>query len=402
MSIVADRLLAVKPSPTLAVTQKAKELKAQGVDVIDLGVGEPDFPTPEHICNEAKDAMDRGETKYVPVPGTLAFRKAICDKLKRENNLDYSPDQITVNCGGKGTLFNIFMATVNPDDEVIIPAPYWVSYPDMARLAGGKPVFVVGKEETGFKITPEDLEKAITPKTKWFVINSPSNPSGAAYDEKELRALGEVLIRHPHVYVISDEIYEHIVYDGFKSYSIAAVVPEIKDRVMTVNGLSKSFSMTGWRVGYAAGPAEIIKAVNKIQSQSTSHAVSFCQAAGVVALNSPMDFLKERNDIFRERRDMVAKRLNEEAEGISCLIPEGAFYLYPSVQGCLGKKTPDGKEIKTDGDFVTALLENEGVAVVQGEAFGLSPYFRLSYATSTEQLQKACDRIVRFCASLKG
>lgn len=402
MSIVADRLLAVKPSPTLAVTQKAKELKAQGVDVIDLGVGEPDFPTPEHICNEAKAAMDRGETKYVPVPGTLAFRKAICDKLKRENNLDYSPDQITVNCGGKGTLFNIFMATVNPDDEVIIPAPYWVSYPDMARLAGGKPVFVVGKEETGFKITPEDLEKAITPKTKWFVINSPSNPSGAAYDEKELRALGEVLIRHPHVHVISDEIYEHIVYDGFKSYSIAAVVPEIKDRVMTVNGLSKSFSMTGWRVGYAAGPAEIIKAVNKIQSQSTSHAVSFCQAAGVIALNSPMDFLKERNDIFRERRDMVAKRLNEEAEGISCLIPEGAFYLYPSVQGCLGKKTPDGKEIKTDGDFVTALLENEGVAVVQGEAFGLSPYFRLSYATSTEQLQKACDRIVRFCASLKG
>lgn len=402
MSIVADRLLAVKPSPTLAVTQKAKELKAQGVDVIDLGVGEPDFPTPEHICNEAKAALDRGETKYVPVPGTLAFRKAICDKLKRENNLDYSPDQITVNCGGKGTLFNIFMATVNPDDEVIIPAPYWVSYPDMVRLAGGKPVFVVGKEETGFKITPEDLEKAITPKTKWFVINSPSNPSGAAYDEKELRALGEVLIRHPHVYVISDEIYEHIVYDGFKSYSIAAVVPEIKDRVMTVNGLSKSFSMTGWRVGYAAGPAEIIKAVNKIQSQSTSHAVSFCQAAGVVALNSPMDFLKERNDIFRERRDMVAKRLNEEAEGISCLIPEGAFYLYPSVQGCLGKKTPDGKEIKTDGDFVTALLENEGVAVVQGEAFGLSPYFRLSYATSTEQLQKACDRIVRFCASLKG
>lgn len=402
MSIVADRLLAVKPSPTLAVTQKAKELKAQGVDIIDLGVGEPDFPTPEHICNEAKAALDRGETKYVPVPGTLAFRKAICDKLKRENNLDYSPDQITVNCGGKGTLFNIFMATVNPDDEVIIPAPYWVSYPDMTRLAGGKPVFVVGKEETGFKITPEDLEKAITPKTKWFVINSPSNPSGAAYDEKELRALGEVLIRHPHVYVISDEIYEHIVYDGFKSYSIAAVVPEIKDRVMTVNGLSKSFSMTGWRVGYAAGPAEIIKAVNKIQSQSTSHAVSFCQAAGVVALNSPMDFLKERNDIFRERRDMVAKRLNEEAEGISCLIPEGAFYLYPSVQGCLGKKTPDGKEIKTDGDFVTALLENEGVAVVQGEAFGLSPYFRLSYATSTEQLQKACDRIIRFCASLKG
>lgn len=401
MSIVADRLLAVKPSPTLAVTQKAKELKAQGVDVIDLGVGEPDFPTPKHICDEAKAALDRGETKYVPVPGTPAFRKAICDKLKRENRLDYAPDQITVNCGGKSTLFNAFMATVNPGDEVIIPAPYWVSYPDMARLAEGTPVIVAGKEETGFKLTPEALEAAITPKTKWFVLNSPSNPSGAAYNEKELRALGEVLIRHPNVYVMSDEIYEHIVYDGFVSRSIAAVVPEIKDRVLTVNGLSKSFSMTGWRVGYAAGPAEIIKAINKVQSQSTSHAVSFCQAAGVIALNSPMDFLKERNDIFRERRDAVAKRLNE-IEGISCRVPEGAFYLYPSVKGCIGKKTPDGKEIKTDGDFVTALLEAEGVAVVQGEAFGLSPYFRLSYATSTELLQKACERIARFCASLKG
>lgn len=401
MSIAADRLLAVKPSPTLAVTQKAKELKAQGVDVIDLGVGEPDFPTPKHICDEAKAALDRGETKYVPVPGTPAFRKAVCDKFKRENGLDYTPDQITVNCGGKSTLFNAFMATVNPGDEVIIPAPYWVSYPDMVRLAEGTPVIVIGEEKSGFKLTPEALEAAITPKTKWFVLNSPSNPSGAAYDEKELRALGEVLIRHPNVYVMSDEIYEHIVYDGFEARSIAAVVPEIKDRVLTVNGLSKSFSMTGWRVGYAAGPVEIIKAINKIQSQSTSHAVSFCQAAGVIALNSSMDFLKERNDIFRERRDTVAKRLNE-AEGISCRVPEGAFYLYPSVKGCIGKKTPDGKEIKTDGDFVTALLEAEGVAVVQGEAFGLSPYFRLSYATSTDQLQKACDRIIRFCASLKG
>ncbi len=399
MSIVADRLLAVKPSATLAVTTKAKELKAQGVDVIDLGVGEPDFPTPKHICDAAKAALDRGETKYVPVAGTLAFRQAICDKLKRENGLDYTPDQITVNCGGKGTLFNIIMATVNPDDEVVIPAPYWVSYPDMVRIAQGTPVFVTGKEETGFKITPEDLEKAITPKTKWFILNSPSNPSGAAYTVDELRALAEVLKKHPHVWIISDEIYEHIVYDGFKSHSIAAVAPELKDRTMTVNGLAKSYSMTGWRVGYAAGPVEVIKAANKIQSQSTSHAVSFCQSAGVVALNSPLDFLKERNDIFKARRDMVAAKLNA-IDGVSCRVPEGAFYLYPSIAGCVGKKTPTGKVIETDTDFVTALLETEGVAVVPGVAFGLSPYFRLSYATSTELLEKACDRIKKFCDSL--
>ena len=399
MSIVADRLLAVKPSATLAVTTKAKELKAQGVDVIDLGVGEPDFPTPKHICDAAKAALDRGETKYVPVAGTLAFRQAICDKLKRENGLDYTPDQITVNCGGKGTLFNIIMATVNPDDEVVIPAPYWVSYPDMVRIAQGTPVFVTGKEETGFKITPEDLEKAITPKTKWFILNSPSNPSGAAYTVDELRALAGVLKKHPHVWIISDEIYEHIVYDGFKSHSIAAVAPELKDRTMTVNGLAKSYSMTGWRVGYAAGPVEVIKAANKIQSQSTSHAVSFCQSAGVVALNSPLDFLKERNDIFKARRDMVAAKLNA-IDGVSCRVPEGAFYLYPSIAGCVGKKTPTGKVIENDTDFVTALLETEGVAVVPGVAFGLSPYFRLSYATSTELLEKACDRIKKFCDSL--
>ncbi len=399
MSIVADRLLAVKPSATLAVTTKAKELKAQGVDVIDLGVGEPDFPTPKHICDAAKAALDRGETKYVPVAGTLAFRQAICDKLKRENGLDYTPDQITVNCGGKGTLFNIIMATVNPDDEVVIPAPYWVSYPDMVRIAQGTPVFVTGKEETGFKITPEDLEKAITPKTKWFILNSPSNPSGAAYTVDELRALAGVLKKHPHVWIISDEIYEHIVYDGFKSHSIAAVAPELKDRTMTVNGLAKSYSMTGWRVGYAAGPVEVIKAANKIQSQSTSHAVSFCQSAGVVALNSPLDFLKERNDIFKARRDMVAAKLNA-IDGVSCRTPEGAFYLYPSIAGCVGKKTPTGKVIENDTDFVTALLETEGVAVVPGVAFGLSPYFRLSYATSTELLEKACDRIKKFCDSL--
>lgn len=399
MSIIAKRLSAVKPSPTLAVTTKAKELKAQGVDVVDLGIGEPDFPTPKHICDAAKAALDRGETKYVPVAGTPAFRQAICDKLKRENGLDYTPDQITVNCGGKGTLYNLIIATVDEGDEVVIPAPYWVSYPDMVRLAGGTPVFVTGHEENGFKITPEDLEKAITPKTKWFVLNSPSNPSGAAYSREELRALADVLARHENVWILSDEIYEHIVYDGFKSYSIAAVAPELKDRTMTVNGLSKSFSMTGWRVGYAAGPVEVIKAMNKVQSQSTSHAVSFCQAAGVVALNSPMDFLAERNATFKARRDMVVAKLNA-VKGMSCRTPEGAFYLYPSVAGCIGKKTPDGKAIENDTDFASALLEAEGVAVVPGVAFGLSPYFRLSYATSTEALEKACERIKRFCESL--
>lgn len=399
MSIIAKRLSAVKPSPTLAVTTKAKELKAQGVDVVDLGVGEPDFPTPKHICDAAKAALDRGETKYVPVAGTLAFRQAICGKLKRENNLDYTPDEITVNCGGKGTLYNLFIATVDEGDEVVIPAPYWVSYPDMVRLAGGMPVFVTGYEENGFKITPDDLEKAITPKTKWFVLNSPSNPSGAAYSREELRALADVLARHENVWIVSDEIYEHIVYDGFKSYSIAAVAPELKNRTLTVNGLSKSFSMTGWRVGYAAGPVEVIKAMNKVQSQSTSHAVSFCQSAGVVALNSPMDFLAERNATFKARRDMVAAKLNA-VKGMSCRTPEGAFYLYPSVAGCIGKKTPDGKVIENDTDFASALLEAEGVAVVPGVAFGLSPYFRLSYATSTEALEKACERIKRFCESL--
>lgn len=399
MSIIAKRLSAVKPSPTLAVTTKAKELKAQGVDVVDLGVGEPDFPTPKHICDAAKVALDRGETKYVPVAGTLAFRQAICGKLKRENNLDYTPDEITVNCGGKGTLYNLFIATVDEGDEVVIPAPYWVSYPDMVRLAGGTPVFVTGHEENGFKITPDDLEKAITPKTKWFVLNSPSNPSGAAYSREELRTLADVLARHENVWIVSDEIYEHIVYDGFKSYSIAAVAPELKNRTLTVNGLSKSFSMTGWRVGYAAGPVEVIKAMNKVQSQSTSHAVSFCQSAGVVALNSPMDFLAERNATFKARRDMVAAKLNA-VKGMSCRTPEGAFYLYPSVAGCIGKKTPDGKVIENDTDFASALLEAEGVAVVPGVAFGLSPYFRLSYATSTEALEKACERIKRFCESL--
>lgn len=399
MGILANRLSAVKPSPTLAVTQKAKELKAAGVDVIGLGVGEPDFQTPEHIVAAAKAALDNGETKYTVVAGTVEFRKAICDKLKRENNLDYTPDQITVGAGGKGVLYNAFTATINEGDEVIIPAPYWVSYPAMVDLNGGTSVFVETKEENGFKMTADELAAAITPKTKWLVLNSPSNPSGAAYTKDELSALVAVLKKNPHVWVLSDEIYEHIVYDGYKSVSIASLDEEIKARTLTVNGLAKAFSMTGWRVGYAAGDETLIKAMNKIQSQSTTHVTTFCQSAGITALNSPLDFLKDRNEVFKRRRDTVAARLNA-MKGITCRIPEGAFYLYPSVAGCIGKKTKSGKVIANDTDFVTALLEETGVAVVQGEAFGLSPYFRLSYATSDELLAKACDRIEEFCNSL--
>ncbi|MCQ2913641.1 MAG: pyridoxal phosphate-dependent aminotransferase [Alphaproteobacteria bacterium] len=400
MSILAQRLSAVKPSPTLAVTAKSKELKAAGYDVIGLGIGEPDFPTPKHIVEACKQALDAGDTKYTVVPGTMEFRKAICRKLKRENNMDYTPDQIMVSCGGKGTLYNLITATVDPGDEVIIPAPYWVSYPDMVRLCGGTPVFVQGKEETGFKITAKDLEAAITEKTKWFIINSPSNPSGAAYTHDELRALADVLVKHKNVWVMSDEIYENIVYDGFKNESIGAVAPELMDRLVTVNGLAKSFSMTGWRVGYAAGPVEIIKGACKVQSQSTTHATTFCQTAGVVALDSSMEFLAERNEIFKARRDMVVERLNK-IPGITCRVPEGAFYLYPSIKGCIGKTTASGKKIESDTDFATALLEDEYVAVVPGVAFGLSPYMRLSYATSTEALAKACDRIEKFCNGLK-
>ena len=397
---IADRLSAVKPSPTLAVTQKAKELKDAGVDVIGLGVGEPDFPTPAHIVDAAKKALDAGDTKYVAVAGTLAFRKAICDKLKRENGLSYTPDQITVGCGGKGVLYNAFTATVNEGDEVIIPAPYWVSYPAMVALNGGVSVFVNTKEENGFKLTAGELEAAITPKTKWLVLNSPSNPSGAAYSREELKALADVLERHEHVWVLSDEIYEHIVYDGFKTVSIAAVSEAVKKRALVVNGLAKSFSMTGWRIGYAAGDETLIKAMNKIQSQSVTHATSFCQTAGVAALNSPMDFLKDRNDVFKRRRDMVIDRLNKTGK-ITCRTPEGAFYLYPSIEKCIGLTTPKGVKINTDADFASALLEEAAVAVVPGVAFGLSPYFRLSYATSDELLSKACDRIDAFCASLK-
>ncbi|MTJ79952.1 MAG: pyridoxal phosphate-dependent aminotransferase [Telmatospirillum sp.] len=399
MSFLADRLSLIKPSPTIAVTQKAADLKAQGRDIIGLGAGEPDFVTPDNIRAAAKAAIDRGETKYTAVAGTLALRKAISAKFKRENGLDYAPDQITVGCGGKQVIYNALVATVNPGDEVIIPAPYWVSYPDITLLVEGKVVTVACPEETGFKLRPQDLEAAITPKTKWLILNSPSNPTGAAYSHAEMKALTDVLLRHPHVWVMTDDIYEHLVYDGFTFVTAAQVEPKLLDRTLTINGLSKAYAMTGWRVGYAAGPKALISAMNMIQSQSSTHTSSISQAAGVEALNGTQDFIPKNIEIFRARRDLVVSMLNQ-ARGLTCKRPEGAFYVYPSCAGAIGKKTPDGKVIETDGDFVTALLEAEGVAVVQGAAFGLSPYFRISYATSTEALTEACTRIQRFCGSL--
>lgn len=399
MSIIASRLGRIKPSPTNALTGKVAELKAEGRDIISLGAGEPDFDTPDHIKEAAIAAIRAGQTKYTPVPGTMALRQAISDKFKRENWLDYTPDQITVGCGGKQVIFNAFMATLDPGDEVIIPTPYWVSYPDMVGLAEGTPVFVEGREANGFKITPEQLEAVITPKTKWVMLNSPSNPSGAAYSREELKGLTDVLVRHPHVWVMTDDMYEHVVYDDFEFTTPVQVEPSLYDRTLTLNGHSKVFSMTGWRLGYGAGPAELIKAMNNVQSQSTTHTSSISQAAGVAALNGPMDFLPGWVAAFKERRDLVVSMLNQ-ATGISCRTPEGAFYVYPSCEGVIGKKTPDGKVIANDTDFVTYLLETEGVAVVQGAAFGLEPHFRISYATSTEALEDACNRIQRACASL--
>ncbi|AJD53391.1 aspartate aminotransferase [Thalassospira xiamenensis M-5 = DSM 17429] len=400
MAFIADRLSRIKPSPTIAVTTKAAELKAAGVDVIGLGAGEPDFDTPDNIKDAAKAALDAGKTKYTPVAGTPELRKAIVAKFKRENDLEYTIDEITVGCGGKQTLFNALFATLNPGDEVIIPAPYWVSYPDMTLMAEGVPVVVECQEENDFKITASELEAAITPKTKWVVLNSPSNPTGAAYSRAELRAITDVLLKHENVWVMSDDMYEHLVYDGFEFTTIAQVEPKLKSRTLTCNGVSKSYAMTGWRLGYAAGPVELIKAINKVQSQSSTHTSSISQAASVEALNGPQDFLKERAEVFKERRDLVVKAMNE-CEGLTCKKPEGAFYVYPSCAGTIGKKTPDGKVIETDTDFVTYLLEAEGVAAVQGSAFGLAPYFRISYATSTEALTEACSRIKRACAALK-
>jgi len=399
VSILANRLAAVKPSPTIAATTKAAELKAQGLDVIGLGAGEPDFDTPDHIKASGKAAIDRGETKYTPTNGTPALRKAIVDKFKRENGLDYKTEQVTIGVGGKQVIFNAVLATVQDGDEVIIPTPYWVSYSDIVLMFGGKPVFVPCGENAHFKLSPEALDAAITPKTKWLIMNSPNNPTGAAYTEKELRALADVLLKHPHVWVMTDDMYEHLTYDDFKFTTIAQIEPKLLNRTLTMNGVSKAYAMTGWRLGYACGPIELIKAMNMVQSQSASHPTSITQAATVTALNEPLDFLKPRNDMYKSRRDMVVKMLNE-AKGITCKTPEGAFYVYPSCAGCIGKTTPKGRKINTDTDFVEALLEEALVAAVQGTAFGLSPYFRISYATSTEALKKACERIQAFCASL--
>lgn len=401
MSIVADRLSRIKPSPTIAVTNKARELKAAGKDVIGLGAGEPDFDTPDFVKEAAKRAIDDGQTKYTAVDGTPELKDAIIEKFKRDNNLSYERSQITVGTGGKQVLYNALMASVNPGDEVIIPAPYWVSYPDMVLLAEGTPVAVECSKENEFKLQAADLEAAITDKTKWVILNSPSNPTGGAYTWDEMKEITDVLVKYPHVYVMTDDMYEHLVYDDFKFCTPAEVEPALYERTLTCNGVSKSYAMTGWRIGYAGGPAELIKAISKVQSQSTSNPSSVSQAAALGALNGDQSFLKERNDAFKERRDMVVEMLNA-ADGIECLKPEGAFYVYPSCAGTIGKTTPEGKVIASDEDFVTYLLESEGVACVQGAAFGLSPYFRISYATSIDALKEACKRIQRACSNLQG
>ncbi len=400
MAFIADRLSRIKPSATVAVSNKAMELKAAGEDVIGLGAGEPDFDTPEHIKQAARKALADGKTKYAPVAGIPELRRAICDKLKRDNDLAYTPDQISVGCGGKQTIYNAMMATLNPGDEVIIPAPYWVSYPDIVLLAEGDPVILDCPESANFKLTPAALEAAITPKTKWLMLNSPSNPTGAAYTRGDLRALADVLLKHRHVWVMTDDIYEFIVYDDFEFTTIAQVEPKLYDRTMTLNGLSKAYCMTGWRVGYAAGPADVIKAMNKIQSQSTTSTSTISQWASVAALDGDHAFIAKHNVVFKERRDLVVSMLNQ-ATGLTCATPEGAFYVYPSCAGVIGRKTPEGKTIGADEDFVTYLLEAEGVAAVPGAAFGLSPYFRISYATSSEALEEACQRIQRACAALR-
>ncbi|MEW6437442.1 MAG: pyridoxal phosphate-dependent aminotransferase [Pseudomonadota bacterium] len=399
MAFISDALLRVKPSATIAATQKARELKATGRDIISLSVGEPDFDTPDNIKRAAIAAIERGETKYTPVAGIQPLREAIAAKFKRENGLDYKASQTIVGTGGKHVLFNAFLATVNPGDEVIIPAPYWVSYPDMVAIAGGTPVAVETRMEHGFKLQAEDLDRAITPKTKWLLLNSPSNPSGAAYTHAELKALTDVLLRHPHVWVLTDDIYEHLTYGDFKFATVAQVEPNLLDRTLTMNGVSKSYAMTGWRIGYAAGPDKLIKAMDMLQGQQTSGACSIAQWASVEALNGPQDFIPERRKIFEARRDLVVSMLNQ-AKYLKCPSPEGAFYVYPSIAEAIGRKAPGGKTIETDEDFVNALLETEGIAVVQGSAFGLGPNFRISYATATDVLEDACTKIQRFCASL--
>ncbi|EJW12523.1 Aspartate aminotransferase [Rhodovulum sp. PH10] len=400
MAFLADSLARIKPSATIAVADKARALKAAGRDVIGLGSGEPDFDTPDTIKEAAIKAIRDGKTKYTNVDGIPELKAAIAAKFERENGLTYKPAEISVGTGGKQVLYNAFVATLNPGDEVIIPAPYWVSYPEMVLLAGGTPVSVPTTQESGFKLTPEVLERAITPKTKWLLLNSPSNPSGAAYTRAELNALTDVVLRHPHVWVMTDDMYEHLVYDGFAFTTPAQVEPGIFDRTLTVNGVSKAYCMTGWRIGFAGGPTPLIKAMAVVQSQSTSNPNSIAQWASVEALNGPQDFIAAHNEVFKQRRDLVVSMLNQ-AKGIDCPVPEGAFYVFPSCAGTIGKTAPTGNTIATDDDFVTELLEAEGVAVVQGSAFGHGPNFRISYAASTDTLKAACERIQRFCANLR-
>jgi aspartate aminotransferase len=401
MAFLAEHLKRVKPSATIAVTDKARALKAAGRNVIGLGAGEPDFDTPENIKQAAIRAIESGRaSKYTNVDGIAELKAAVINKFKRENGLTYKPSQITIGTGGKQVLYNAFMVTLNPGDEVIIPAPYWVSYPDMVLLAGGTPVEIVCGMEHGFKLQPEALERAITPKTKWIILNSPSNPTGAAYSRAEMKALTDVLVKYPHVHVMTDDMYEHLVYDDFQFTTAAQVEPALYDRTLTINGVSKAYCMTGWRIGYAGGPEPLIKAMAMIQSQSTSNPSAVSQWAAVEALEGPQDFIAAHNKIFKERRDLVVSMLNQ-ANGIKCPTPEGAFYVYPSCAGTIGRTTTTGKKLVTDEDFVSELLEAEGVAVVQGSAFGLGPAFRISYATKTEDLEEACRRIQRFCGNLK-
>jgi aspartate aminotransferase len=400
MGFISDALNRIQPSATIAITTKALTLQAEGKNVIGLAAGEPDFDTPENIKDAAIAAIKKGKTKYTAVDGIPELKKAIVDKFKRENGLDYKQSQVSVGTGGKQVLFNALMATVNVGDEVIVPAPYWVSYPDIVQLAGGKPVILQGDPAKGFKLQATDLDKAITPKTKWLILNSPSNPTGAAYSHAEMKALTDVLLKHPHVWILSDDMYEHLVYDDFKFVTPAQIEPKLYDRTLTMNGVSKSYCMTGWRIGYGAGPEQLIKAMAKLQSQSTSNPSSIAQWAAVEALNGPQGFIAEHNVSFKERRDLVVSMLNQ-AKGIQCATPEGAFYVYPSCAGLMGKTAPSGNVIRSDEDFVSELLAAEGVAAVHGAAFGTSPYFRISYATGTRTLEDACQRIQRFCANLR-
>lgn len=400
MAFISDALSRIKPSPTIGISNVAREMKAAGKDVIALSAGEPDFDTPQHIKDAAIAAIQRGETKYTAVDGIPELKAAICRKFERDNGLQYKPSQVTVGTGGKQVLFNALVATINPGDEVIIPAPYWVSYPDIVQFCGGTPVPLATKAEHGFKVQAEDLERLITPKTKWFIFNSPSNPSGAAYSHAELKKVTDVLKQHPHVWVLTDDMYEKLVYDGFKFATPAEVEPSLYDRTLTMNGVSKAYCMTGWRIGYAAGPEQLIKAMGTLQSQSTTNPSAISQWAAVAALDGPQDFIEKHNVSFKSRRDLIVSMLNQ-ANGIKCPTPEGAFYVYPSCAGTLGKTAPSGKKIENDEDFAKELLATEGVAVVHGAAFGSSPAFRISYATSEKELEEAGRRIQRFCGNLK-